>query len=145
MVEVTRQVQFGAGRVENIQTLPYQWHMERVYGGANVYIYYAPLDNYAFIMSAKFSLMSTVLNQDLSLIYDQFYIDYIMYGLAEYLCEWYQVVPPPFVYKQLQAFENHIRDTSPMDLTMRKMEYFTQHTGIQYADANIGHGFTSIP
>lgn len=142
MQEATREQYFATGRVEQIETLPYQWHLERVFGGANLRVYYLPQQDYPFQLVGKFQLQQTVLNQDLSLIYDPFYIEYLLYGLAQYLCEWYNVVPPPFVVKQLTAFENSIRDTSPMDLTIRKMQYFSSQSGISYGQANIGRGFT---
>jgi hypothetical protein len=142
MEEVTRQQYFATGRIENIKTLPYQWHLERVYGGSNLYIYYPPQENYAYELVGKYNLDQTVLNQDLSLFYDRYYIEYLTYGLAQYLCEFYNVLPPPSVLKQLMDFENNIRDTSPMDLTMRKLEYFPSQSSITYAQANIGGGFT---
>lgn len=142
MQEATREQYFATGRVENITTLPYQWHLERVLGGSNLRVYYEPQEDYPYQLVGKYILNQTVLNQDLSLIYDPFYIEYLLYGLAQYLCEWYNVVPPPFVVKQLAAFENSIRDTSPMDLTMRKLEYFSSQSGLTYAQSNIGKGFT---
>jgi len=144
MKEATREDYFATGRVEKITTLPYQWHLERVFGGANLYVYYLPLENYAYQLVGKYQLFSTVLNQDLSLIYDNFYIEYLTYGLAQYLCEYYQVIPPPSMVKQLMAFENHMRDVSPMDLTMRKLEYFNTQQGFMYVDANIARGFRPV-
>ena len=141
MREVTREEYFATGRVEHIETLPYQWHLERVYGGANLYIYYPPQLNYPYQLVGKYELNSTVLNQDLSLIYDRFYLVYLRYALAEYLCEWYNVIFPPKSEMKLRSIENSIRDTSPMDLTMRKLEYFPTQTGLSYAQANIGKGF----
>lgn len=143
MQEATREQYFATGRVENIETLPYQWHLERVFGGANLRVYYLPQQDYPYQLVGKYQLLQTVLNQDLSLVYDQFYIEYLMYGLAQYLCEWYNIIPPPFVVKQLAAFENSIRETSPMDLTIRKMQYFSSQAGLSYSQANIGRGFTT--
>lgn len=116
--------------------------MERVFGGADLYVYYLPLENYAYQLVGKFQLQQTGLFQDLSQIYDNFYIEYLTYGLAVYLCQWYNTVPPLHIVKQLESFENIIRDTSPMDLTMRKLEYFSRQPGTNYAQANIGRGFT---
>ena len=142
MREVTREEYFATGRVENVKTLPYQWHLERVFGGSNLRVYYAPNQDYPYELVGKYQLEETVLNQDLSLIYDRDYRTYLKYGLAQYMCEYYSIIFPPLSAKKLAEIENNLRDKSPMDLTMRKLEYFPAQSGLSYAQANIGRGFT---
>lgn len=57
---------FGAPRVENIQSLPYEWYFERQVGGGNLYIYFAPDKNYPMEVHGTFNLNSVSLGQNLS-------------------------------------------------------------------------------
>ena len=41
-----RNAYFGSSRVENIQTLPFEWYFERQLGGGNLSIYFQPDQNY---------------------------------------------------------------------------------------------------
>jgi hypothetical protein len=142
MWERTRYDYFGSARAEQIKALPYQWELERVYGGANLYIYNLPQQDYPYELVGKYLLTQTVLNQDLSVVYDDFYIEYLLYGLAKYLCGYYDIDPPRHVEQQLKEMENYLRTLSPMDLSMRKLQAFTAQPGPDYAQANIGRGFT---
>ena len=142
MREMTRYDYFGSGRAEQIDSLPATWRLERVLGGANLYVYYLPQQNYPYQLTGKYALTSTVLNQDLSVVYDTWYLEYLLYGLADYLCQFYSVITPASVSKQLAAIENYMRTLSPMDLTFRKTEYLSQNDSVNYATAHISRGYT---
>lgn len=58
---------FGSARVEDIQSLPYEWYFERAVGGGNLYIYFQPDQNYPMIIHGTFNIGSVSLGQDLSL------------------------------------------------------------------------------
>lgn len=145
MQPTSREDYFATGRIDGIESLPYQWHMERAFqggiDGANIYLYYTPIQPYPFKLTGKFLLTSVALNQDLSLFFEPFYLEYMLYKLAIYLCEYFNVTPPMSVEAQLKSFEQIIRDISPMDLTMQKLNYFGQATGFNYVDAVIGLGW----
>ncbi len=57
---------FGSPRVENINTLPFEWYWERETGGGSVYIYFKPDRNYPIEIHGTFALDSVSLNQDLT-------------------------------------------------------------------------------
>ena len=38
-----RKAYFGSGRADDIQTLPYEWRLERVLNGSDIYIYFLPV------------------------------------------------------------------------------------------------------
>jgi hypothetical protein len=57
---------FGSSRVENINTLPFQWYFERQTGGAVIYIYFKPDRHYPVEVHGSFELDPVSLNQDLS-------------------------------------------------------------------------------
>lgn len=141
MMPVERKIYFGAGRVNNVESLPFNYHMERVLGGSNLYVYYLPNQVYTFSLWGKFALDQAALGQDLSQIYDRFYITYMKYLLAEYICSSYNVVFQPQSAEKLRQFEKTLRDLSPYDLATQKLSTLQQQPGYNYADANIGMGY----
>jgi hypothetical protein len=142
MLPVSRGKYFGTGRVDNITSLPYDWHIERVKGGANLYIYFLPNTTYPLKIWGKFGLDEvTTENFDLSTVYDNFYIEYLRFGLAEYICSDYNIVLQPQAQKKLDEIENILIDISPKDLHITKLSTLQSDTGINYADVNIGRGW----
>lgn len=143
MEEKSRSVYFGTPRANDIQSLPYIFHVERAKGGSNLYMYFLPQEAYAFKMVAKFSLADVALGQDLSLTLDGFYLEYLRYALAEYMCQEYNLIFQPQNIMRLREIETVIFDISPLDLTTKKKSILTRTQGGDiYAQANIGHGWT---
>lgn len=132
---------FGSGRADNINSLPVSWHTERTKGGTNLYLYFKPADTYPLNLIGKFGLSSTTLDQDLSTIYDTFYIDYIKYNLTKRMCSSYAQSMPSQVQELLDEYTQSIRDLSPMDLSMEKLSTLQRGSSFNYADANIGRGW----
>jgi hypothetical protein len=66
MRNIDRKVYFGTSRANNINSLPYNWHLERCFGGANIYLYFFPQTNYPIEAWGTFRLTSVALNQDLN-------------------------------------------------------------------------------
>lgn len=66
MREINRKAYFGTSRADNINSLPFNWHLERCKGGANLYMYFKPQTNYAIELWGQFRLTNVVLNQDLN-------------------------------------------------------------------------------
>ena len=68
---------FGTARQDNIQSLPYEWHIERTLNGADLYIYFLPSTNYPMKLWGKFKLDELDdLCEDLLLTYDRYYLKY---------------------------------------------------------------------
>lgn len=57
---------FGSPRVENINSLPFNWYFERCLGGGNIYIYFKPDQAYPIEIHGYFELASVSVGQDLS-------------------------------------------------------------------------------
>jgi len=75
--------------------------------------------------------------------FDQFYIDYMEYQLAERICQKLNFDVPPGVALQLARYQSQIVNLAePMDLTMQKMSTMTDARAINYAQVNIGRAFT---
>lgn len=135
---------FGTSRANNIQSLPGSWHLERCYGGANLYIYFLPDQNFPLTLWGLFRLASVVINQDLSLTLDQFYINYLKFELAVRLCDEYNYAVPPGVMRQFTKYEDNMKKRSgPLDLQLIKLSSLQKRGGINYGQVNLGHGWVS--
>lgn len=142
MIDMGRREFFGSARVNNIESLPYSYRFERTKGGANIFLYFLPVDNYVAQLSGKFNLTDVNLFTDLSLVYDGFYIEYLRYGLMQLLCMEYDKEVSPQKLQQLLEYETKVMDTSPPDLYMNKMSTFGAGRSINYGTVNYGKGWT---
>ncbi len=133
---------FGSPRAD-VSALPFYWHLEREKGGANIYLYFFPNTNYPLEIWGKFSLTEVSLDEDLSLSMDRFYITYLRYALAEYICQDYGITFQAESAKQLQEYEKSFIDISPLDLTMQKASTLNNNTGISWGFVNLGKGWTT--
>lgn len=139
-----RREYFGSSRADNIQSLPGSWHMERCFGGANLYIYFKPDQAFPLTIWGQFRLQEVVINQDLSLTLDRFYINFLKFDLAARLCAEYNYSVPPGVAKQLAQYRDNIsKKSGPMDLNLIKLSSLQRRGGINYGQVNLGHGWVS--
>lgn len=139
-----RREYFGTSRADNIQSLPGSWHMERCFGGANLYIYFKPNQAFPLTIWGQFRLQEVTINQDLSLTLDRFYINYLKFDLAARLCAEYNYNVPPGVAKALANYEDTIsKKSGPMDLRLTKLSSLQRRGGINYGQVNIGHGWVN--
>jgi len=124
MQEMSRREYFGTPRVDNVQSLPFQYRAERELGGTRLYLYFQPNGVYTVKLSGKFGLTQVTYDDDMSLTYDLYYIEYLRYALAEYICQdWGQTFPEPSRMK-LEEMRKKLLDTNPPDLTIQKLGYF---------------------
>jgi hypothetical protein len=141
MLPLQRRQYFGTGRVDNINALPFSYHLERCYNGSNLYIYFLPYQEMVLKFNGKYALLNVTLGQDLSLTLDGFYLAYLRYALAEYMCSNYNIAMPPLALAKLNELEEIIKDVSPFDLTITKLSSLQEDQGLNWADVNIGHGW----
>lgn len=144
IVPQQRKKYFGSPRADNITSLPFSWHFERVKGGSDIYIYFLPVDAYNMKIWGKASLDeldASNLLDDLTLTYDQFYIQYLKYLLADAICDEYSIAFDPKAAKKLASLEKQLRDLSKLDLTMVKQSTLQRQTAINYGDVNLGGGW----
>ena len=66
MVSASRRTYFGTSRVDNIQTLPFDWNFNRGEGGGTLSLYFLPQANYPAKMMVKFFLNDISLQTDLT-------------------------------------------------------------------------------
>jgi hypothetical protein len=137
----SRKPYFGSGRVDNIQSLPFNWHFERLLGGSDIYLYFVPDNTYPIKIWGKFGFADVALNQDLLTLYDEYYIDYLRYRLAMRICSEYGIPMQPQAMQELQEFEEAVTDVSPPDLTLTKYSSLQGETALNWGDINLGKGW----
>jgi hypothetical protein len=132
----------GAGRVDNIYSLPFNWNFERVIGGANISLYFVPDQAYPIKIWGRFGFSNVAVNTDLETIFDEFYIDYLRYRLAMRICSEYGIPLQPQAMMELEELEDAMRDIMPPDMSLTKVSDL-QGTGqgITWADVNLGRGW----
>jgi hypothetical protein len=143
MKQTTRKQYQGSSRANNIDSLMYEFYVERCKGGANLFMYFKPDQAYPMTIWGKFSLSSVVQNQDLEATLDRFYIEYLRVKLGKYIASDANITFQPYNEELLQQYEKIFLDTSTPDLTVRKMSAFgSEHRSI-WGQVNLGHGWTA--
>ena len=159
MRQVDRKTYWSTPRANQIMSLPYQYTVERQFGGstntqpgvlpnpfggASIFVYFLPVQAYAFQIWGLFSMQNVTQGQDLAGSLDQFYIDFLKFELAERICAEYDYSFPPGAAKQLDEYQLIIdKREQRLDLTQTQISVLSQTTdGVNYAYANLGTGWT---
>lgn len=138
---VSRRSYFGSGRINNITSLPFNWHCERALGGSNIFLYFLPDAAYPIQIWGRFGFDNVSLNENLLTIYDEYYIDYLRYRLALRICSEFGIPFQPQSMAELEELEEAMTDISPPDMTLTKYSSLQGETGINWGDINIGRGW----
>lgn len=141
MYENTRDQYFNTPRVDNITSLPFSYRVERILGGANLYFYFVPADVYVMKLSGKYALSEVTLMQDISLLYDKYYIEYMRHELANMICSDYGATLPDATMQTLNEYRKKLLAVSPPDLSISSQNYFDSGYGIDWQSANLSRGY----
>ena len=92
----------------------------------------------------NFSTNSGTINQTyFPMLLDQFYINYLEMRLAERICFKYNFIVPPGVAMLLLEYQDMIsKRSAPMDLTQTKISTFRNGNTIDWAQINLGLGWS---
>lgn len=142
MYEETRVSFFGQYRIDNIQSLPFQYRMERTLDGMSVYIYFVPAAAYEMKIWGKFALSEVGLATDLSLIYDFYYIEFLRYQLCIWICNEYGATVPDGVMDNYKILQKKVMDVSPPDMSIHNLNYFgNRGIGLDWQIINLSNGY----
>lgn len=156
MVNTTRRTYFGSSRVDNIQTLPFNWNFNRGQGGGTISFYFLPQADYPLKLMVKLFLNDVGLQTDLTNIsstlpytflqtqnagFDTSYIEYLRYALAQYMCSEYGISFNPESKEILTKMQRELMFLSPPDLSRVGVSILGEGTGYNWGDINIGHGY----
>lgn len=142
MNQCTRIEYQGMSRANNITSLPQYYYTERCLGGSKLYMYFLPDQGYSFTLWGKFSLANVVLNQNLSTTLEAFYIEFLRYCLAEYICGDSNITFQPQNKAMLDQYEQVFLDISAPDLTIQRVSGLRGDGMSPWGQANLGHGWT---
>lgn len=132
-----RKQYFGDGRVDNIQALPFEWHLERELDGCYFYVYYLPQQQFVAKITGKFALTNVEMQTNLSGLYDLFYIRYLRYLLAEQMDLEYDIEFAADKKAKLKQIEQKLLYVSPPDLRQTKISFMNSNTPFNWAHCNI--------
>src|SRR6185503_4317075 len=121
-----------------------QFVMNSRWGGAQVQVQTlgtsSATNNITF---ANFSTLNGLYQVQFTAL-DQFYIDYLRYRLAARICMENNFAIPPTVREMLDIYRQKIiKMAEPMDLQIQKTSCLTRAIGVNWAQANVGKGWTS--
>ncbi len=137
LLEFNRREYFAVPRIEDVQSLPYCYRIEREKGGARIFLYFVPSQVFVMKMSGKFSLTDVALNTDMSVLYDNFYIEWLRYSLAVRICEEYGASVPDATRMKYMEMTKKLMDVSPQDLSIQKRGYFNGSPALDWQLINI--------
>lgn len=151
----SRDQYLGEGRAQNVESLPFNWYSQLVLNGTQLFVYFFPDSNYPVQVNGLFKLSNVyqpnqqssaqqiAIWNNLTLIFDLYYINYLQYRLADRLCTAYNFAMPPGAQKQLLSYMQMIsKRSSPLDLTQQKISTLVSQDSINYAQVNLGKGWT---
>ena len=141
MNALTRKEYFSTPRVDQLQALPFSYRYERCLGGANLFLYFVPNQAYLVNIWGKFALSDVTLDQDISLTYDLFYIEYLRFALAQYICAEYGQTFPDQAQMKYKEIVKKLKSVSPADLSITKRSFFTTNTTFDWQYVNLSQGF----
>ncbi len=137
LIDTSRKEYFSGPRVDDVQSLPYEYRIEREKGGSRIYLYFVPSQVFVMKMSGKFGLTDVTLNTDMSLLYDPFYIEYLRYSLAVKICEEWGATVPDATRAKYMEMQKKLMDVSPQDLKMIKRSYYSGMPALDWQLINI--------
>lgn len=143
LVETGRDKYFATARVDNINSLPFMYRWEREVDGTNLYVYFLPNQVYPAKIWGKFALINVSFNDNLETNYDDFYIEYLRYALAEHMCSEYAIEFQPIQLNKLRSYEARLRAVSPPDLSLEKASTFAKDQYLNYGYINLSGGWTT--
>lgn len=145
MQRISREDYFGSGKIDNVNALPFSYHTERTLGGMNIYLYFKPGQILLMKYTGKLSLTDVTATTDLSQYYDLYYIEYLRYALAEYICSEWAVNMPAQAARKHQEIRNKLMAISPPDLKINKASTLQQGAyGVSWAQLNLSPGWSPV-
>lgn len=137
LIDMTRKGYFSTPRVDNVESLPYSYRVERKLNGSQIYLYFVPAEEYVVKIWGKFGLTEVTLTTDLSLTYDDFYIEYLRYSLAIKICEEWGATVPDATRAKYMEMQKKLMEVSPPDLSIQKRTYFSRQPSLDWQLINI--------
>lgn len=142
LIRDSRTQYFGSCRVEDIESLPYHYFSERQNGGTQIWFYFLPNQPFVTNITGLYAFSPLTFGDKLELVFDDYYVNYLMYRLAEKICAFYQMDFPEGTARELSRIESRINAVDPADLALTTIKPFNSDKSINWGQVNLGRGWT---
>lgn len=132
---------YSSNRADNILSLPYQFHVERTLGGSEISMYFFPQEDYPLQITGLFGFNSVNMGQDISNLFDTYYLKYLRLQLADSICNYYNVPLPANSARELMVIKKQIKRLNNPDLSAQVVPLMGGANFPSYAQANFRNGF----
>lgn len=135
----------GMSRSENVNSLPTCWYPQRTQDGTTISVYFFPDQAYVFTVEGKFILTQVAsLETDIESYFERGYRSFLKYQLAERISDVNDLDLSPRIQKRLEYYYQILDSKmSSIDLEVQKISTFTTQGALNYAQVNLGEGWTA--
>ena len=114
-IEDTQMGFYGSTRPLYISTLPFHYYPYRQDDGMMIEFMYQPSQDTEFIITGKWGLKPLLISDNLDQ-FETYFINYLIFLLAESLCNYNTQAVPSYVAQQISKYERLLREMSPLHL-----------------------------
>lgn len=139
-------------RVDTVTSLPFKYNFERAMGpdgfgnqveGHYLKLYFFPSSAFPLVIWGKFALPAVTDGTDLSLTMPPYLRKYLRYRLAQEICSENGRPFPDDAKQTLMELEASLEGMNPMDVRTKHVNLLGRNKTINYAQANLGVGYTA--
>lgn len=138
---ISRTDYFGGPRVDGIDSITFGYHAEPILNGYDIYFYFVPNQNYQVKICGKFVPGNVEMDDDLDLIFNETYIEYLTYQTAIKIGANYNIPLQADVQRLAERLENIIFNFNPPDYEVQIPQMTNGPIVPGLGDAYIGKGF----
>jgi hypothetical protein len=140
MIRDSRRDFQGSTRVDDIESLPYHYHEERALNKMIVNLYFIPDKAYEINIHGLFKYPVVSLSADVSSLFEDFYITYLVYELASWICDFRDVDLPARVERRRKILEDNVKQVFVPDMKSVKVNALPS-SGSPITAKRLGQGF----
>jgi len=132
---------FGSPRADNINSLPYKYHVERSPSGSTIWLYFKPSQEFPLQITGLFGYTPLIISTDISAMFDEFYRKFLRLQLAESICNYYNLSMPTGSAKDLMMIKDQLKYINVPDLSVQAENMLGGRSFLNYAQATFRNGF----
>lgn len=132
----------ATGRVDNVESLPFSFYLQRSLGGTQIKLYPLPASDYVLNILGKFAYPDiSNYQEDLALTYDTFQILYFKFKVAYRLLLFNKQPIPQDLKQQLDNLERRFHDLTGTDWSIQKVSMIRCDYRPNYMQAALRDGW----
>lgn len=132
----------GSARSMNTDSLPFTYYVNKVNGGANLYVYFVPNQDYPYQIWGQFELQNVTLFEDIETLFPLYYRNFLTLQLAKEICVYGNYSVPAPVIEKLAEYRKTIGVNGIVqDLSMNMISSIRNPNFINWGQINIGEAY----